>query len=456
MTMIWTALHGRLCGRAFERVLGKVERGAMAFVRCLSPEVAEQLARDTTFAPVGWEVFRVADGNNSEARTITADRAVELREAKGDPVLLLVDTDKAGAGMDGVYSAAQEVQESALFSHARRLAGRELTDVLTQEARERAELALKRARQFGGRLSISYWAEFDFLVRVAATRRDPGELLYLLGLWPAKEDPAADWVYTLDLSWLFVDRLLGTAGAGFTPAQRIESLKLLAPSEDQRADLERFVRSAATKPILVALQELADKEHLWINVLQTEGVATVIQSIELVPWRTNAGRITKWSGLVEKEDADEPPVLILKPDAERTGDYSKLEVRWKARPDNLERGTVTYRVAIVTDMEEELTVREVAHTGRKEEKCRFANDDFSMLNDDALNSAKVIVSVIGNDVAQPRESEEFVIRFGVLPDRSQGGVGKEVRTFSEGLIELADRDAISELFLVTGSVSGGL
>lgn len=444
MTMVWSELHGRLCSGAFERVLGRPEPGAMAFVRCVSPDVAERLTRDQTFAPAGWQVFRVADADEPSSRTITADRAVELREAKADAVLLVVDTSRAGAGMDGIYSAAQEVQEVELFSQARRLAGSELARAISRQARDRAEQALKRARRSGGRLSISYWAEFDFIVRVAAGRSDPGELLYLLGLWPAKGDPTADWTQTLDLSAFFVDRLLGTAVAGLTPAQRIESLKLLAPSDEQRRELERFVRSASTKPILVALEELAERQDLWINALRTEAAAQSIQAIELVPWRTNTGKIAKWSGLVEDEDPDQPPVLILKSDSDRTGDYSKLEVRWKARPDNLERGVVTYRVAVVTDMDEELAVREVPHAGKKEEKCRFANDDFSMLNEDALISAKVIVSVIGSEV-DPQETEEFTIRFGQPPDRPQAGVGKEVRTFSEGLIELADRAAVSEL-----------
>jgi len=189
----------------------------MAFVRCLSSEVAERLASDHRFAPAGWQVFRVADANDPEARTITADRAVELREAKGDPVLLLVDTARAGAGMDGIYSAAQEVQERDLLSVALDLAAKELARALTREAQGRAEQALKRVRRRARRLSISYWAEFDFLVRVSATRRDPGEFLHLLGLWPARGDPASDWAHVLDLSWLFVDRLLGAAAAGLAP-----------------------------------------------------------------------------------------------------------------------------------------------------------------------------------------------------------------------------------------------
>ena len=189
-----------------------------------------------------------------------------------------------------------------------------------------------------------------------------------------------------------------------------------------------------------------------MNALRIEGATQVIQSIELSSWRTNTGKIAKWSGLVEEGDADEPPVLILKPDAEKTGDYSKLEVKWKARPDNLEKGAVEYRVAIVTDMEEELASRDVSHSGKREEKCRFSNDDFSTLSEDALISAKVVVSVIGNDSVEPQESEEFVIRFGQPPEREQGGVGKKVRTFSEGLIELDDREMVSALASSTGTL----
>ena len=442
---MWTELHGRVCADAVKKVLGAPDQGTMAFVRCLTPDVVEALANDTSFAPQGWDVWRVADIADSNARTITADKAVELRETKGDPVLLLVDTARAGAGMDGIYSAAQEVDERDFFAHARRLAGSELTRALSRDARDRAERALKKARGFGRRLSVSNWAELDFVVRIAATKRDPGELLYLLGLWPSTHDPSSTWEHVLDLSRLFVDRLLGIAVAGLTPGQRIETLKLLNPTTQQLTDLERFLRSAATKPALVAFEELSSLPHLWLNALNTEAVTQVVQSIELVSWRTNNGRIAKWSGLVEEDDPEHPPVLVLKADAEKTGDYSRLEVRWRTRPDTLEKGAVAYRVVVVTDMDEELCAREVAHGGKKEEKCRFTNDDFGMLSDDALISAKVVVSVLGSDVAEPRESEEFTIRFGEPPERQSGGVAKGVRTFSEGVIEVTDRAVVSEL-----------
>jgi DNA phosphorothioation-dependent restriction protein DptH len=82
---------------------------------------------------------------------------------------------------------------------------------------------------------------------------------------------------------------------------------------------------------------------------------------------------------------------------------------------------------------------------KKEEKCRFSNDDFATLSEDALVSAKVAVSVIGNESLGVHESEEIIVRFGQPPERMPGGVGKKVRAFSEGLVELAERDAVSEL-----------
>ena len=52
--MIWTDLHGIILGKAFKKVLGKSESGAMAFVRCLAPDVVEALAVDPKFAvPTG-------------------------------------------------------------------------------------------------------------------------------------------------------------------------------------------------------------------------------------------------------------------------------------------------------------------------------------------------------------------------------------------------------------------
>ncbi len=442
--MVWSEPHATILSQAFEKLLGRPEQGSIAFVRCLASQVVAALAADQRFAPGDWQVCRVADQSEPQARTITADQAVEMREAKGKPFLLLVDTVRAGAGMDGIYSAAREVEETTLFKEAMSRAGREVTQRLSSDARKLAEQAIKKARGHGQRYRLPPWTEFDYLVRVAAEARPPGELVYLIGLWPIKAEDSFTAANRLDLSRIFIDRLLGTPVAGLPPGQRVAALKLQNATDDQRADLERFLRQAATEPRQTALEKLAERKNLWIGPLQVEAAADKIQSITLVPWQTRNDKIAKWSGLIEDVQSDEPrvPVLVLDPDADNTGNYSKLEIRWKARPDNLEKGAVEYRVAVMTDLDEELTSREVSHSGKKEEKCRFSNDDFSMLSDDALLSAKVVVSVVGSENVEPEESEEFEIRFGSPVAHESGGVGKKYRTFSEAVIDLDDREGV--------------
>ena len=117
------------------------------------------------------------------------------------------------------------------------------------------------------------------------------------------------------------------------------------------------------------------------------------------------------------------------------------------RPGNLKKNAVDYRVAVVTDSDEELAVRDVRHSAKKEEKCRFSNDDFSMLgeNENSVVSAKVVVSVVGNDAVECQESEEFIIRFGDPPEETAGGAGRKVRAFSEGLVGLDERENVSAI-----------
>ena len=434
--MEWTALHGTLLGRAFVRLLGRPERGAMAFVRCLTPDVVAALAADATFAPEGWRVLRVADTEDGTGRTTDADTAVELRETKDDPTLLLVDTERAGAGMDGIYSAAREVGEAELFTEAGRLAAAEVTSRLSSARRTYAERAIRRAQGVGRHDSVSPWAEFDFLCRAAAHRRQPGEYLHLLGLWPVAAADDGDAGAELAASRRFVDRLLGVAAAGLTAPARIASLRIAATGA-QRRDLEGFLAEAGTRPLRDALQALADQPHLWVGSLPVHP-SDDIQAIELTSWRNRNGKVAAWSGLEPPEAS--VPELVLKSDPQSTKEYSNLEIRWKARPDGLEKNAVDYRVAILTDQDEELAARDVRHSARQPEKCRFSNDDLSALSEDAFLTARVVVSVVGRDEIERQQSEEFVIRFGEPQETTAGGVGRKVRTFSEGLIEFPGRE----------------
>ena len=444
--MEWTHLHGRLLASAFEGVLGHSQAGAMTYVRCLTPDVNAELSADTSFAPTGWRVLRVADEDQAEKRTISADRAVEIREAKNEAALLLVDTGRAGAGMDGIYSAAREVDEATLFREAHRLVGGEITRRHSAASRRYAEQAVGTARGRAGVHAVSPWAEFDFLCRVAAGDELPGVHLHLLGLWPILDSGDADASKDLSTSRIFVDRLLGSAGASLAPAARIDAMRLDRSSEREPGDLERFLHSVDTRPLPAALGELANKEHLWIGALRTERPADSIRGITLTSWRNRNGTIAKWSGLIDEGGAEDPPSLLLRPDAEQSGRDSTLEVRWKTDPANMEKNATEYRVSVRTDQDAELAYKMIPHSARKGgEKCRFSNDDFASLGEDALLSARVVVEVADNDAIEGQNSDEFRIRFGEPPEQERGGVGTKVRTFSEGLAELNSRETVSTI-----------
>lgn len=443
--MTGPTLHGGLLAQALAGLLGAADRGAIAYVRCLTPEVVQQLAADSTFDVKGWAVWRVADTTQADRRTFTADRAVELREGKGDPLVLLVDTDRAGAGMDGIYSAAREIDEASLFEEARRLAAAEITKRRSRATREYAEHAVRVAvREAGGRHAVSPWTAFDFLCRVAVGGRTPGAYVHLLGLWPIQDGEASRQSEALLDSRRFVDRLLGPAGAPLPPAARIESLQLDEASKERQPQLARFLHSADAKHLHVALNDLAERETLWVGALRREGPAQCVRATELMPWRSRSGKLHRWSGLTDDGDAG-APVLILGADGDQNG--ATLEVRWKTDPADLERNSAEYRVVVQTSLDEELGEKVVRHSARKGgEKCRFGRDDLPTLPDDAVQPAKVIVEVVGGPKQiAPQESEEILIRFGDAPEPEPGGIGTVERTFSEGLAGLGSHEVVTEI-----------
>lgn len=241
-----------------------------------------------------------------------------------------------------------------------------------------------------------------------------------------------------------MDRLFLTASRGALPAIRIATLNLVDPTEQQISDLEAFLRVAGLKPLPEALAELKSKPHLWVNALCVQSPKEDIQDIEILSWKRPSGRLFSWSGL-NMENDDSPPVLILSKNVIDDKKQPKLTVKWKARSGTLKKGAAQYQVAVVSDLKEELAVRQVIHSGKNEEKCIFTVDDFSDLSENALISATAVVSVIGKDAIDPKGTEEFIIRIGDPPDRDKAGGGREVRCFSEGLIELDERELVTEI-----------
>ena len=445
----WTYMHGSTLATALKQVLGEPEAGTMAFIQCLAPDIVKLLANDDNFKLPEWKIRRVADSDRRR-RTITADQAVELREAKGKATLLLVDTGRAGAGMDGIFNAALEVREDALFRVANRLAAGQITKQVSSQHRKYAETAVKRARGFGGRFSLSPWTVYDFYCRIAASKQYAGAYLHLLGLWPVAGQVGQERLEELGISERFVAHLFDSGRSGLTPVERIDALRLVDPEPRQLVDLKRFVFEGQAQAPQTALANLADKRNLWINKLRVEE-ATEIRAVVLQPWRGKTGKVLKWSGLTELPGSDELPRLLIDPDPEE--DKSKLEVRWKTLPAGLSKGKAHYRVAVVTTIgDEELVHQEVVHRGIATERCTFTGEDFADLPEDAVVPARVVVSVAGSDSVEAQETEEFEISFGQPVASDVGPAGKVHRTFVEGLIELGSREEVARLTSLADAV----
>ena len=227
----------------------------MAFARCLRPDVVARLCVEREFDPDGWEVWRVADKGDPDSRTITADEAVERREDKGGAILLLIDSEKAGAGMDGIFSAALEIREVPLFEEACRLAAREITRRHSAAIRRYALNALTAARGGGKQHAVSEWAAFDYLCRIAEGQLGPGAYLHRLGLWPVQDSEESNWQADLVESRLFVDRLLGPASSRLAPSRRVEALNLDDQCSDGGATLQRLLNAVDTQPLSVRFGE---------------------------------------------------------------------------------------------------------------------------------------------------------------------------------------------------------
>jgi hypothetical protein len=172
--------------RAFGQVIGTGREGDVVFATFLPSHDIEQVCADRAFASAGWSIFGVADRNDEPHRLITADHAVELRERKANALLLLIDRERAGAGLDGIYSAAREVKESELLEAAVSLARASVGHGLGGFARE----AIRRSR-LGGRRNLNLWRVFDFYVGLAAGTA-PGAALLSLGLWPIESETPAE------------------------------------------------------------------------------------------------------------------------------------------------------------------------------------------------------------------------------------------------------------------------
>lgn len=430
--------HAKFLSQALQKILKTSIDGSMAYIRSLDCHLIRVLCSSQNFTVSGWKIYGVVDQNNDNL--ITADKAIEFRENKKGAILLLVDVESAGAGMDGIYSAAREIGEVELFEKAIK----EAKNYLPPSLREFVDKAVKKAKRIGNKNTISPWQEFDCYCQCAEDNTIVGEAVACLGLWPIQihdEPDATD----LDKSVRLVEKLLLVSGSANTSAVRVESLMLKDATQPQRDELEKFIRNNLGVPWREAIKKLRDIPELWLHAI-TPGIfdTQTLQKIYLVPWQKN--RDTKpyqWSGLIKSDEEGGRLAAVINLNPLSAKDRSKIEVRWKTLPEDLKKGSVEYLVEVVAG-DDVLAEQKLVHSENNFQRCQFTNEDFQNLDEEAKFEAKIVIRSIGAEEVDEVETEDFLLLFGQPEGQIKSGIGPKVRALVEAACSIKTKDGFLE------------
>lgn len=427
--------------QAFHQMLGVGEMGAMAFTRCFRRSKVIELCSDNEFGVPGWKVFGIVSASDAAAanRLIPADRAVDHRESKADPALLLVDVEGAGAGMDGIYSAAREINERELFASAVELAKKSIKD---KALRLFCAEAVKVARRVGRHNTIAPSSEYEFYCRCANDPLSAGAAVAALGLWPihfvTKVDSGA-----CTTSARLVEKCLLAAPSLSSPA-RVEGLMLRNATEDQLKTLTTFLQEVASVWWKEAVARLENHPQLWLNNIHPGFLDQRIECIEMDPWkRKGSDKLYAWSGLRNTEHGLE---ALINKDPQSPRERSKIEIRWHARPDSLAKGAVEYRVKLVYGQgDDELIEQAVMHTGPGVQRAVFTETDFEQFEGSEKFECHAIIEAVTKDSdIRSDPTETFILHFGQPDKVPTSSAGIIERSFAEGMIAAEEESTFLE------------
>ncbi|MFQ3588637.1 MAG: hypothetical protein SNJ76_13380, partial [Fimbriimonadaceae bacterium] len=410
---------------------GTPHDGDLVFTRSLTADEIEGVLAQSS--GLGWIVLGVGRGGRDS--WIAADEAVELRESKGPAAILLVDAAKAGAGMDGIYSAAREVTEGALFEVAFDLGAQKLAKPL----REFATRAIQAAGTLGGkRREVPVRARFNLLSALLEDPDRPGLAVAELQLWPIG-GPVEEAQRRLKHAANLVERLLMSPATAKTPEARIDGLRLEADTDPQTVrELVAILRGATGRNRTDSLKGVAQRSELWLGNLRPAFLNQTVTEIEIVSWRSKNGKLAAWSGLKQLDEESLPQFAV-----DPNNPKNKLEVRWRVQPEGLPKGCATFEVRVLAG-DEELASQRREHTGAAEQKASFTYSDFEDLDEDGRWEARIEVSVGGETSAGPKSTEDFLLLFGAVPPRETVAAGEVVRCPVEGLVGAQSLEEVEE------------
>ncbi len=154
------------------------------------------------------------------------------------------------------------------------------------------------------------------------------------------------------------------------------------------------------------------------------------------------GQLLKWSGLTKRDGGLIPEFALIR-EIKDPARQPKLEVRFSTQPPELEKGSIHFRVSVMSGSDEraeELAYRQLTHSGKAKQVVKFTLDDFEHLPDESQFEAFVRVSVPDFEEIEAVESEEFLLRFRQEheEDMPESNAAQRVRCLVEGAIQIAD------------------
>jgi len=405
----------------------------MLYARFFPPETLPALA-EAAISVDGWEIYVVSEELNDRPGVIGADQAVEIRENKGTPTLLIADAFSAGAGMDGIYSAAREITERDFYDTARRIALGKMG-----ANRHVASYAVSQARRLGA--ALSPFRELEFYISAGAGPRQFGSSVGLLGIWPLalSDEPTQR---DIDRAIKLTEYVLLNNRARVSAVSRVESLGLENPTQNQEQSLVNIIREADRRPFREITRELIDQEELWLgNIVPRVLDGVELLDIQLVPWRSSpGGKLAKWSGLQEV-DGGRPTLTVDLSDNKKN---TRMEIRWNVNPQDLPANSVDYVVEILSG-DDVLATRRVPHVNKPVQKCVLTGDDFDI---EEGSKFEAVVRVRSGDL-ESMGGEDFIVTTGNVQVAVQSRKVLRERTVVDGLSQM-DHAAYQEVVAAFG------
>ncbi len=431
---------------ALAELLAAPVLGSVAYLRELPGWLQAELMDQVGGELGGWQVRWVRGDSDPGRFCIQADQAVQLREDKGPALCLVIDPERSGAGLDGIYSAAREIGERDLADRACGCILRELP----APQRRSAERAVREANRLGGRRRkelLSPWSRVRFY---AACLRDPGAALSELGLWPVAlaelggPEQLGGW---LERARRMSELLLLPERQVSAPA-RVD--RLLLPDLSLRPALLLVAELAQRQGAASALEQVLQQPELYLGRLNPGIFSQSVQRTELLPWEVK-GKLAKWSGLREGEGY---PVWQVDRQGETKRGSGKLTIRWKAYPE-VETGSARYGIDLYAELAGEeviLASKEVIHKNQPFQSVAFYGSDLDLPGEDPSSVYTLAKVRLSCGALPPQESEELMVQSGDVQVGSSSGT-RRARTLIEGL--LASGLSMDELPSYAGASAGG-